>query len=113
MIRLFRPHTTENHTYSNTSAFATHFNIWFSASYVSGTDNLLADSLSHNNTQLFLSQVPQAMCHHSRIPPPLIKLNITWTTTAWTVLFESIFQQLHPPQPNQLIRQQNVNIYLL
>ena len=77
--------------------FAAHFNFWFSASHVAGTDNSLADSLSHNNTQLFLSQVPQAMRHPSRIPPPLIKLlesNITWTTTAWTVLFKSTLQQL-------------------
>ena len=95
--------------------FAAHFNFWFSASHIAGTDNSLADSLSRNNTQLFLSQVPQAVRHPSRIPPPLIKLlecNLTWTTTAWTMLFRATLQQLQPPQPIQLIRQQNVDIYL-
>ena len=37
--------------------FATYFNIWSSASHVSGTDNLLADPLSRKNTQLFLLHV--------------------------------------------------------
>ena len=76
--------------------FAAHFNFWFSASHIAGTDNSLADSLSRNNTKLFLSQVPQAMCHPSRIPPPLIKLleYLTWTTTAWTMLFRATLQQL-------------------
>ena len=77
--------------------FAAHFNFWFSASHVAGTNNSLADSLSRNNTQLFLSQMPQAMRHPSRIPLPLLKpleCNITWTTTAWTALFKSTLQQL-------------------
>ena len=77
--------------------FAAHFNFWFSASHIAGTDNSLPDSLSRNNTQLFLSQVPQAVHHPSRIPPPLIKLlecNLTWTTTAWTMLFRATLQQL-------------------
>ena len=51
----------------------------------------------------------------SRIPPPLIQLlecNLTWTTTARTVLLRATLQQLQPPQPIQLIREQNVDIYL-
>ena len=92
-----QPRTPLNAPYSNTGVFAAHFNFWFSASHVAGTDNSLADSLSRNNTQLFLSQVPQAMRHPSRILLPLLKLlecNITWTTTAWTALFKSTLQQL-------------------
>ena len=110
MIGYIQPRTLLNAPYSNT-VFC---NFWFSASRVTGRDNSLADSLSRNNTQLFLLQMSQAMCHHSRIPPPLIKLqecNITWTTTAWTVLLKPL-QQLQPPQPIQIIRQQNVDIYL-
>ena len=51
---------------------------------------MLADSLSHNNAKLFLSQVSQASWCPSRIPLPLIKLlkcNLTWTTTGFSDYF--------------------------
>ena len=73
--------------------FAAHFNFWFTASHIAGSDNMLADFLSRNNAQSFLSQVPQASRYPSTIPPPLIKLlecNLTWTTTAWIVLFRPL-----------------------
>ena len=69
---------------------ASHFNFWFTASHIAGKSNILADALSRNNVELFLSQVPQAHQYSSRIPPPLINLlvcNITWTSTVWTRLF--------------------------
>ena len=76
---------------------ASHFNFWFTASHIAGDSNILADALSRNNADFFLSQVPQALQHSSRIPPPLIDLlicNITWTSTVWTKLFKDILQQL-------------------
>ena len=76
---------------------ASHFNFWFTASHIAGDSNILADALSRNNADLFLSQVPRALQHSSRIPPPLIDLlicNITWTSTVWTKLFKDILQQL-------------------
>ena len=76
---------------------ASHFNFWFTASHIAGDSNILADALSRNNVDLFLSQVPQAHRHSSRIPPPLIDLlvcNITWTSTVWTKLFRDTLQLL-------------------
>ena len=77
--------------------FAAHFNFWFSASHIAGSENTLADSLSRNNAPFFLSQVSTASRDPSRIPLPLLKLlecNLTWTTTAWMSLFRAILQQL-------------------
>ena len=77
--------------------FAAHFNFWFSASHIAGSENTLADSLSHNNAPFFLSQVSTASRDPSRIPLPLLKLlecNLTWTTTAWMSLFRATLQQL-------------------
>ena len=76
---------------------ASHLNFWFTASHVAGDSNILADALSRNNVDLFLSEVPQAHRHSSRIPPPLIDLlvcNITWTSTVWTKLFRDTLQLL-------------------
>ena len=76
---------------------ASHFNFWFTASHIAGKSNILADALSRNNVELFLSQVPQAHRYSSRIPPPLIDLlvcNITWTSTVWTKLFRDTLQLL-------------------
>ena len=73
------PHLT--HLIRMLAFFAAHFNFWFSASHVAGSENMLADSLSHNNAKLFLSQVSQASCCPSRIPLPIIKLlecNLTY-----------------------------------
>ena len=74
--------------------FAAHFNFWFSASHIAGSDNIL---LSRNNAQLFLSQVSTASHNPFRIPLPLLKLlecNLTWTATAWMLLFRATLQQL-------------------
>ena len=94
-----QPRTPLNVPCLITGVIVAHFNFWFSASHIAGTDKSLADSFSCNNTQLFLSQVPQAMRHPSRIPPPLIKLlewNLTWSTTAWAMLLCSSFSPLDP-----------------
>ena len=55
---------------------ASHFDFWYTAIHIAGDSNTLADALSRNNVDIFLSQVPQAHRHSSRIPPPLIDLLI-------------------------------------
>ena len=74
--------------------FASYFEFWFTASHIPGRVNTLADALSRNNAHLFLSQVPQAQ-GPTPIPEPLVDLlsqNCTWTSTAWTMLFDHTIQ---------------------
>ena len=57
---------------------------WFSAIHVPGRDNRLADALSRNNPEFFLSQVPNADARPLSIPEDLIILimqEVNWTST--------------------------------
>ena len=107
-------YSRESHLMHLILCFASHFNFWFTASHIAG-DTTLADPLSGNNVDLFLSQVPQAHQLSSRIPPPLIDLlvcNITWTSTAWTKLFRDILQLLYPQLLTKHIKWPSVDMLL-
>ena len=93
----FRPLTAVSLTSCISFVFGILFNFWFTVSHIAGDSSTLADALSRNNVDIFLSQVPQAHQLSSRILPPLIDLlvyNITWTSTVWTTLFRATLQLL-------------------
>ena len=76
--------------------FAVKHNFWFTASHIPGKENIVADSLSRNNMQLFRSQVPQAASQGCYLSPSLVELlaqSITWTSTTWIKQFtDSLWQ---------------------
>ena len=77
--------------------FAAKYNFWFRASHIPGKQNIVADSLSRNNMQLFRSQAPQAAPQASLLSPSLVELlaqNITWTSTTWIRQFKDSFQRV-------------------
>lgn len=77
--------------------FASFHGFWFSAEHIAGVDNTLADAISRNNADLFLSQVPQAERRPTAIPPALVEFitaDLSWTSTTWIRLFNSTIQRL-------------------
>ena len=76
---------------------AARHNFWFMASHIPGKQNVVADSLSRNNMQLFRLQAPQAASQGSNLSSSLVDLlaqNITWTSTTWIKQFRDSFQQV-------------------
>ena len=76
---------------------ASRFSFWFTATHIPGRLNSLADALSRNNVQLFLSQVTEANPQQPVIPEELVTLitqDINWTSTHWMSLFSNITQLL-------------------
>ena len=67
------------------------------ASHISGVNNDLADALSRDNLQYFLSNRPQAQLSPTPLPPELLDLTIIkkpdWTSPVWTNLWRAIFGQ--------------------
>ena len=77
--------------------FACYHQFWFVASHIPGAKNTLADAISRNNLDLFLSQVPQAGQTPTPIPPSLMELlmlDASWTSTSWMKLFIHTIRQL-------------------
>ena len=77
--------------------FAAKHNFWFTASHIPGKENIVADSLSRNNMQMFRSQVPQAAPQGCHLSPSLVELlaqNITWTSTTWIKQFRDSLRQV-------------------
>ncbi len=71
------------------------FNFVVTASHIRGIHNSLADALSRNDHNKFLSHYPQAHPVPSSIPPALLDLMIThrpdWTSRHWTTLWNTTF----------------------
>ena len=77
--------------------FACHFQFWWLAEHIAGADNILADAISRNNLDIFLSQASPSPAVPVTVPAPLVDALsqiITWTSTDWIKLFKSIIQQL-------------------
>ena len=79
------------------------FNLLLSATHIAGAANGLADALSRNNLQLFLSNYPQANLRGSTVPHNLVDLLVgtkpDWTSPSWSGTFTTIFNQhYHSPQ---------------
>ena len=77
--------------------FASLHDFWFCADHIPGQENVLADAISRNRANFFLSQVPQAQRSPISIPPALIALlsmNVTWISTPWMELFRLILRKL-------------------
>lgn len=74
---------------------AAFFNFIFSSAHIPGAENVLADALSRNKAQLFLSLSPQARRLPSSIPKAVLELLLgekpDWTSQAWIRLWNSIF----------------------
>ena len=81
--------------------FAALYGFWFTSEHVPGKRNVLADAISRNDANFFLSQVPHATPLPTPIPSPLLQLvtqNIPWTSTAWIRLFSDFMQRdVHSP----------------
>ena len=73
------------------------FNFVVSASHVKGTHNDLADALSRNKKDYFLSHYPQAQANPAYVPQALVDLLIIsqpdWTSPHWTLLWSNIFDR--------------------
>ena len=48
-----------------------HFNFWYTATHVAGKKNILADAISRNNANSFLSQMPHINQQPTEIPQQL------------------------------------------
>ena len=77
---------------------ASHFQFWFVASHIAGKDNTLADAISRNNSDLFLSQVSPSTELLPVVPPPalvdLLSHVLPWTSAGWMKQFDIITRQL-------------------
>ena len=78
--------------------FVARFDFTLVASHIPGKDNVLADALSRDNLQFFLSESPQANRQPTEIPPHLLDILAVempdWTSSAWTLWFHTTFK--HP-----------------
>jgi len=67
------------------------------ATHIEGTRNVLADALSRDKLDLFLSHFPQANPDPTPLPQELLDLTIIlkpdWTSPCWTELWTSIFAE--------------------
>ena len=79
-------------------------NLLLTATHFPGSINILADALSRNNLQLFLSLSPQALPNPDPIPPALIDLltisRLDWTSPAWSSMFNATFKPPSPKAPS-------------
>ena len=76
---------------------ACYFQFWFTAVHIAGSDNTLADAISRNNFELFLSQASPTPTAPTTVPAPLVDILsqvITWTSTSWIASFSTIIHQL-------------------
>ena len=79
---------------------AAKFSLLLSATHLAGADNILADALSRDNLDLFLTLHPQAHPSPHPIPAALLDLLIhskpDWTSPSWSKTFNTLF---NPPSP--------------
>ena len=77
---------------------ASHFQFWFVTSHIAGKDNTLADAISRNNSDLFLSQVSPSTELLPGVPPPalvdLLSHILPWMSAGWMKQFDIIMRQL-------------------
>jgi len=76
---------------------AAYFNFWFRAEHIEGRSNCLADALSRNNLEYFLSQSPLARDCSPDIPATLMTLlgdPQDWTSPQWIALFSATLRNL-------------------
>ena len=70
------------------------------ASHISGVNNDLADALSRDNLQYFLSHHPQAQSSPTSLPPELLDLTIIkkpgWTSPVWTDFGDLFLVRISP-----------------
>ena len=74
---------------------AAKFNFWFAALHIRGERNVLADAISRNQADLFLSQAPMGMRRAptpipQEIPQLLYRQRPDWLSDTWTTLFNNI-----------------------
>ena len=77
--------------------FACHFQFWWTAEHIPGRENTLADAISRNNLELFLTQASPTPGEPAIVPSALADMlsqNTTWTSTNWIPSFKNIIQQL-------------------
>ena len=76
------------------------------ASHIKGSNNDLADALSRDNRDYFLSNYPQASPMPTPLPQELLDLTIIakpdWTSAHWTSLWSGIFKWLSSIKPELL-----------
>ena len=75
---------------------ATYFNFWFRAEHIRGKHNNLADTLSRNNRDYFLSQSESSIDRSPDIPASLMALlgDIQDWTSHWIALFKASLSYL-------------------
>ena len=78
---------------------AAKYSFWFAAIHTPGTQNGLADAISRDKADLFLSQAPKAMREvpdqiPGELPQLLFLQQPDWLSASWMKLFESITQQV-------------------
>ena len=76
-------------------------NFWFAATHIPGANNTLADAISRNKANLFLSQVPPTMQMQPvpdyvpiEIPQILYLQQPDWLSVSWMRLFMDIMKQV-------------------
>ena len=73
-----------------------HFKCSLCPAYINTTRNHLADDLSRNYSDSFLSKVPYMDPHPTEVPQPLLTLlldqHADWTSQRWSHLFSSTFR---------------------
>ena len=90
--------------------FEAHFGFEHRASYIPGPENRLADALSRDRVNMFLSLSPQAARLPEAVPTPLsvmlLDLSLTWTSQRWKDLFRATLHEVsQPPQQSPTVPQ--------
>ena len=86
---------------------AAYFNFWFRAEHIKGKCNDLADALSHNNLDYFLSQSESSSDHSPDIPVCLMALLgeiQDWTSPHWIALFRASLSHLRVLPSSTLVK---------
>jgi hypothetical protein len=87
------------------------YNFEHSASHIAGKYNTAADALSRNNSDHFLSIVPQAFPNPAEVPPQTLMLltdtTLHWTSPRWERLFRASFTEASQPHQTEHMHQTN------
>ena len=70
-----------------------YYGIHIQVVHIPGSENTLADAISHDNLSVLFSQVPKAALGHTPVPlnllEVLVKKQVEWTSASWCQQFRS------------------------
>ena len=109
LLKMQRPHHAASDALFALIFFTAHYDIRLREVRLEGILNVVADSVSRNNQQVFRETVPQASPLPASIPPPLWQLLVVqmldWLSPTWRSLLRNCWRTAQHPAHKKLMHQ--------